>query len=173
MFLPLVAISLLGVILLALYSAVRSRNWARFSMQALALVFYAYLIHRLLGSSFDVTPKGPEDTKFLALAATLYACMLLGMLAEGLYSYLDRPRRHRILDWGSLLKPLLLSPMVFIPLLASLQNANVDLARLDAARLMLFLVAFESGFLWKGYLARRASESAGDQAHAAAAGRPK
>lgn len=166
----LMRISVAAVLVLAIWTAARTRNWRRFALHAFAVALYAYLIRSVIFPSETATAKGPEDTKFLAVAVALYVCMILGMVAETLYAHLDQPGRRRKLQWAALLKPLLLSPMVFMPLVASLQSADVDLTRLDAARLMLFLVAFESGFLWKGYLARRAAELSNAKASAAASG---
>jgi hypothetical protein len=90
----------------------------------------------------------------------MFFCMLLGMAAESLYHYLDAPAGKRQFDIGSFIKPFLVSPLVFMPLAASLQNANMDLSQMDAPRLMVFLVAFENGFLWRGYFSRKLAGSA-------------
>jgi hypothetical protein len=76
------------------------------------------------------------------------------MASEYLYHYLDGAPADRRFDLGSLIKPILVSPLVFIPLASSLQTANLDLT-LGLPRFMLFLVAFENGFLWRGYFSRK------------------
>ena len=53
------------------------------------------------------------------------------------------------------LAPVLASPIIFIPLLASQQNADLDLSRFDIPRFMIFLVAFENGFFWREYFDNR------------------
>jgi hypothetical protein len=89
----------------------------------------------------------------------MFMCMVLGMAAEYLYHYLDAPPEKRRFDLGSFFKRFLVSPLVFMPLAASLKNANFDLNQFSAARLMIFLVAFENGFLWRGYFSRKLAES--------------
>jgi hypothetical protein len=84
--------------------------------------------------------------------------MLLGMAAEYLYHYLDSKSEERKFDWASFIKPFLVSPLVFVPLAASLQNANIDSSRVDIPRLMVCLVAFENGFLWRGYFTRKLAQ---------------
>ena len=83
------------------------------------------------------------------------------MLADVLYQHFDTdtPALKQAFDVRAFILPILISPLVFMPLAVSLQNANLDLSRFDAPRLMVFLVAFENGFLWRGYLKRRLTES--------------
>jgi uncharacterized membrane protein len=151
--------------LLGLWTAWQFRSSAR-RVQALvaivALILYLVLLHFAFG--FPSLPtdfaKGPEtDVRPLVLA--LFVCMLLGMGAEYLYHYLDAKSEQRKFDWGSFLKPFLVSPLVFVPLAASLQSANVNLSSFNIPLLMLYLVAFENGFLWRGYFARKLAQSHG------------
>ncbi len=151
--------------LLALWTAWQFRSSAR-RIQAMVaivvLVLYLVLLHFAFG--FPSLPtdiaKGPgTDVRPLVLA--LFACMLLGMGAEYLYHYLDAKPEERKFDWGGFVKPFLVSPLVFVPLAASLQAANVDLSSFNIPLLMLYLVAFENGFLWRGYFARKLAQSQG------------
>ena len=90
----------------------------------------------------------------------MYVCMLAGMAAEYLYHYFDAsPSQPRKFELGTFVKPFLVSPLIFMPLAASLQGANQDFSNFDAPRLMVFLVAFENGFLWRGYFSRKLAES--------------
>jgi len=88
-----------------------------------------------------------DQTPFLVV---LYVCLLLGMLAQYAHSRLSRPKAKRPpFDFGLFIAPVFSSPIIFIPLLAAVQSAGVDLYRADAARFMLYLVAFENGYFWK------------------------
>jgi hypothetical protein len=90
----------------------------------------------------------------------MYLCMLAGMGAEYLSNYFDASgSKADTSGIGAFLQPFLKSPLVFMPLAVSLQSANLDLSRFDAPRLMLFLVAFENGFLWRGYSRGRMNRS--------------
>ena len=82
----------------------------------------------------------------------------MGMIAQYLYSWLGQPpskRKTKRFDMGLFIAPIFTSPIVFIPLLAALQNAVVDLQNLTTPKMMLFLVAFENGFFWKEYFDHR------------------
>jgi hypothetical protein len=131
----------------------------------IVLVLYLALLHFAFG--FPSLPaelaKGGTETNTETdnvgpLVLALFAFMVLGMGAEYLYHYLDS-RPNVSFDWGSFVKPFLVSPLVFVPLAASLQNAKVDLSRFNIPLLMLFLVAFENGFLWRGYFTRKLAQS--------------
>jgi hypothetical protein len=85
--------------------------------------------------------------------------MLLGMLSQFLYRRFERPQRLRpTWDWGMFIAPVFASPIVFIPLLAAFQNANIDLKDLTAPRLMIFFVAYQNGFFWKEFFDRKQRE---------------
>jgi hypothetical protein len=104
-------------------------------------------------------PKSGNETNAGALVLGLFVFMVLGMGAEYLYHYLDAKTGEMKFDWRSFLKPFLVSPLVFVPLAASLQNAKVDLSSFNIPLLMLYLVAFENGFLWRGYFTRKLAQS--------------
>jgi H+/Cl- antiporter ClcA len=150
-------------VLLVLWTAAQFRSSTRriqVMIGIVALVLYLVVLHLAFGfpSFSNGLAKGPEpDLRPLVLV--LFVCMVLGMAAEYLYHYLDAKPAQRKFDWGSLVKPFLVSPLVFVPLAASLQAANVDLSTFNIPLLMLYLVAFENGFLWRGYFARKLAES--------------
>ena len=82
--------------------------------------------------------------------------MLLGMLAQYGYNYFVTPKSDRkAFDLGVFIAPVFASPVVFIPLLAALQNADIDLTALTIPRMMVFLVAFQNGFFWKDFFDRQ------------------
>lgn len=151
------------VLVLIVWRHVRSPHWPTLILSLLGLFVYAFLLHLLFGFPVPHVEIAKTDTQnnFLPLVLAMFFCMVLGMAAESLYHYLDAPSDKRRFDLGTFVKPFLVSPLVFMPLAASLQNANLDLSRLDAPRLMVFLVAFENGFLWRGYFGRKLAESAG------------
>jgi len=139
----------------------RGRRWYSLATFVLSMAAYLGLLRALFGFPGPelADPKG-ADEEFLPLVLAMFSCMLLGMAAEYLYQRFDKPAaERRNLDAGEFVKPFLVSPLIFMPLAASLHGANVDLSRFDAPRLMLFLVAFENGFLWRGYFSRKLAGS--------------
>ena len=76
--------------------------------------------------------------------------MLAGMAGHYFFTLYMIPSDVRPrFEVTSLLAPTFASPLVFIPLLASLQNSEIDLATLTLPKFMVFFVAFENGFFWK------------------------
>lgn len=141
------------------YDYLQLRN-RRKLIGGLALLVLAALALSWAFGNTGLVAKGDEANSW-AFAAVLYLCVVLGMLAHAVYRRFDEPRATRLpLDWATFVKPLLASPIVAIPLLAAMQNAEVDLNRMDTARLMVFLVAFENGFCWKEIFDRRRRERA-------------
>ena len=153
-----------SALLLLFWIASQFRSSTRRIPDALALLvllLYLALLHFAFGFPSPPTDfaKGGADTDVGPVVLALFIFMLLGMGAEYLYHYLDAKPEGTKFDWRSFVKPFLVSPLVFVPLAASLQNAKVDLSRFDIPLLMLFLVAFENGFLWRGYFTRKLAQS--------------
>jgi hypothetical protein len=125
-----------------------------------ALALYLAVLHWTFGfpSVAGAESKSGETDAlvFPAIVLYMYVAMVLGMICEYVYHYLDGAPGDRHFELGSLIKPVLVSPLVFIPLASSLQAANLDLT-FGIPRVMLFLVAFENGFLWRGYFSRKMS----------------
>ena len=159
----ILAVSFIGLLAIALYGFSQHRRPARLVVHLATLASLAVLLHFLFGfprRGAVLSPSGAPASE-LPLIAVLFGFMLAGMLAHWLYGWLETPQRERpSFDLGMFLAPVLASPIVFIPLLAALQNANLDLSRLDVPRFMLFLVAFENGFFWKEYFENRRKKAA-------------
>jgi formate hydrogenlyase subunit 3/multisubunit Na+/H+ antiporter MnhD subunit len=151
-----------SALLLVLSSAwqLRSRRISGV-LAIIVLVLYLALLHFAFGfPSFPAeVAKGETNADAGPLVLALFISMVLGMGAEYLYHYLDSKPQETKFDWRTFVKPFLVSPMVFVPLAASLQNAKVDLSSFNIPLLMLFLVAFENGFLWRGYFTRKLAQS--------------
>lgn len=97
------------------------------------------------------TPTG--ETIYIVL---LYISMVLGMAAQYFYFHFEKDKIVRSeFDFGSFIAPFFLSPIVFLPLLAAFQDANIDLSTSVTPRLMAFIVAFENGFFWRFYFDKR------------------
>ena len=148
-----------SLLLLLILYRLRSRTHRESAAIAAAgLLLYVALIHWAF--DFPDFPdagmaKGTSGTESGALVLALFLFMSLGMSAEYLYYYLDAKPGVVRFNWRTFLKPFLVSPLIFMPLGASLQNSNVDLSHFYVPLLMLYLVAFENGFLWRGYFARK------------------
>jgi len=151
----LTGMSLLGLLLISIYHFIHSKKISHFLLQLLVLgIAFVFLYH------FFYTPAAPTARGDSALniyfVIVLYGFMLLGMLAHFAYHRFSRPKRQRKkFDFGLFIAPVFASPIIFLPLLSAMQNAEIDLANLTTPKLMVFLVAFENGFFWKEYFDNR------------------
>jgi len=146
-------LSLLGLFAICVYYFLRSKNIRRFLLQLLILVSSFMALCFLFYTPEKLTARG-NSANDIYFVIVLYFFMLLGMLAQYLYTRLEQPKKERQkFEWGLFLAPIFASPIVFIPLLSALQNANIDLSHLNTTKMMVFFVAFENGFLWKEYFA--------------------
>ena len=143
-------VSLAVLFLLALARAFRTRRFLRFFVEGLCIAAFALLLRMVFGfptSRVTVVKSASSD---LAVGIALFLFMVCGMLAQFLFDRFSAPQRERKqFDWGPFLAPVFASPVVFIPLLAAFQNADIDLTHLNTARFMVFLVAFQNGFFWR------------------------
>jgi hypothetical protein len=104
---------------------------------------------RTFQSSSEIRPKGDQPHQW-AFIVVLYACMLLGMASNYLYGRSATTKSTRPpFDAWNFVKPMLASPIVFIPLLGAFQSASADINLTPTGKLMIFLVTFENGFFWK------------------------
>ncbi len=157
----LTALSLLVLAMLAIIRFVKSKKIRSFILQISALVLTTVFLNALFdfpAIAPSATGKG-EPGQDVYLVIVLYICMLLGMAAQYAYTRFEQPKADRKeFDFGLFLAPIFASPIIFIPLLAALQNADLGLARLTVPKMMVFFVAFENGFFWKEYFDHRRLE---------------
>lgn len=152
-------VSVVGLLAVLLLGAGRSGNWRLFVFQAVGVAAFVGLLYWLFPPRGYLIAKGTSQD--LLFVAALYTCMAAGMIAQFLHRHFERPKRQRRkFDWGVFVAPVFASPIIFIPLLAAMQDAQVDLERITTARLMIFFVAFQNGFFWKEYFDHRRREIA-------------
>ena len=149
----IIGLSFLCLIAILFYRDIQTKSWKKLAGHAVVLggcfIFVASLF------TFDAAPpepgfipKGEDDPPTnMIFIALMYLAMLLGMLASYAYKRLSQPETGRPpWDWGLFLAPVFVSPIIFIPLYTMLQD-NPD----GASNMMLLLIAFQNGFLWKEY----------------------
>jgi hypothetical protein len=160
----LVAAAMAGLLVAGVRKARRMQEWQPFALNAVILGLFALFLHFLVGfpePANETTGKGsPSDD--LALVIVMAVCMLLGMLAQSLYYHFSLPKKvrvHKKFDWGTFFAPVCAAPIVFIPLMVALQNANIDLHQMTIPRMMILFVAFQNGFFWKEHFDRKRKDA--------------
>jgi len=102
-------------------------------------------------STLSITEmKGESNEGYLAIRlVVLYCVMLLGMFGHEVYARFSDKKRVR--TRGEWLKPLLVSPVTFVPLIDIVDNMPREETRIRALVSMI-LIAYQSGFFWKQFL---------------------
>jgi hypothetical protein len=151
-------ISLAGLFALTLWGFVRSRSIARTLVLLAVLSAVGAGYYTLFQSGSQIRPKADQPNQ-AAFIAVLYICMMLGMGSNYVYGRFSTAKAARPpFDAGNFIAPILVSPIIFIPLLGAFQDAYVDIANLTVPKLMIFLVTFENGFFWKEIFDNRRRE---------------
>ena len=80
-----------------------------------------------------------------SMIVLMYVAMLLGVIAQAYY-FAEANSWPSVASW---LKPMLASPIIFLPLVSSYQMSISDLSSFSLVEFMILLVAFQNGFFWK------------------------
>ncbi len=150
-------LSLAGLLIISIYRFVSSssKNKYHFIIHLVTIFMYLFFICYFY-IDFNAPVKRGKEENDIYFVIILYGFMVFGMLAQSAYSRFEKPKDQRPeFDIGLFIAPIFASPIVFLPLLASMQNAEIDLERLTTARIMVFFVAFENGFFWKDFFDNR------------------
>jgi hypothetical protein len=138
-----VSACLVLAVLLALIDYVGQRSWRRLLTYAIALSAIALLLRITTGFPFSTSRQafGGGASPLLALAL-MFAGVILGIAATYVFNL------SGAFSWRDLARPLVVSPLVLLPLIGSLQGAA-----LEPVQLVCFSVlAFQNGFFWQQVL---------------------
>jgi hypothetical protein len=80
---------------------------------------------------------------------TIIAFMYLAMLAGIVAQFFFFQDANGSFEFRPLVKPILASPIVFIPLVSAYQGTGVSNSIFTISDLMIILVSFQNGFFWK------------------------
>ena len=128
-------------LVLILVDAIRTREFRRLIWQVLVgLVVIAFALVYFRQTTGRVA-FGNDSSRIIAIAV-IFVTTLIGIAAHYFF-YLAKPGRF---DWFALLKPLLITPIIILPLVGSMQQS----ASIEAMQIvMLGLLAFQNGFFWR------------------------
>jgi hypothetical protein len=129
------------------------RHATRFIV-GLLLVFGISVLAAILLRTHQTMGRGTQAVPW-GTVGLLYFAMMLGMVAQYFFFYGRRKFR-----WRDFIKPLLASPIVFMPLVSAYQKALTSLDTFELGDLMLLCVAFQNGFFWKVIFDKREEQLA-------------
>ena len=137
----LVAIGSYGLIIVV--ELLIFRGVKRFVIQTLILFGVAFLLNVTTG--FPATKQAFGGASPVLAIGIMFVCTLLGIGAH--YFFYLREK----FSWRSFVKPLVISPIVLLPLMGSVQGTS----NVESIQLISFgFLAFQNGFFWKEVLER-------------------
>jgi hypothetical protein len=156
-------ISLLGLLLISIFSFIKNKNIKRLAFYIIVLVVCAAIYFLYFQPATELAQRGSQSNTLIFIII-LYVFMLLGMVCHYFYNFFTKPKKTRPpFDFGLFIAPFFASPIIFIPLLSAFQNTDIDLAKLTLPKFMVFVVAFENGFFWKEIFENRRKEKQNEQ----------
>lgn len=135
------------------YHYIKSRNWKAWAFSLIIVGICALLLNRFFSFPQPIETYGPaEETVALVIA---YLSMLIGMAAQYFYYQAKNGQRRFKFSLLSFLMPILISPIVFIPLLSIVQEMGFEGGAVTKSTMILYFVAFQNGFFWKEIFERQ------------------
>ena len=129
--------------LLALVDYIHRRSWRRFIAYLVALFAIALVLRLTTGFPFPGSKQafGGGASPLLAVAL-MFVGVILGIAATYVFNLTSS------FSWHDFVRPLVVSPLVLLPLIGSVQGAA-----LEPVQLVCFSVlAFQNGFFWQQVL---------------------
>jgi hypothetical protein len=120
------------------------KRWSSFALQAVALLGMVGLALLVNGATTGRVAFG-QGTSTVATVAIMFVATALGIAAR--YVFYLQKSQFSLLDF---LKPIVISPIVLLPLIGTLQTTS----ELNGTQIVSFAVlAFQNGFFWQAVLA--------------------
>ena len=108
------------------------------------LFLFLFVIFNYMDFPERIEYKG--GTSEVSLIIFLYVAVLAGMVAQ--YFYHRKNKKISFEIWN-FIKPFLVSPMVFLPVLQVLQRSDFSGVNNTLSFITLFIIAFQNGFFWR------------------------
>ena len=162
----LVSISLFAWLVLIVVELARkkARYAAAFGIQVVLIAISAAVLHKFFGYFNTLEIKGGTTVKEAVTLTGLYLSTLLGIVGHHLFVQirgLHEPGRQRKIRWLPILKPLVISPLIFLAVLNELTKMGAQATTLTAMVTQCVL-AFQNGFFWKTVMEQFEKAKQGD-----------
>ena len=134
----------LYLVLLAV-EGLSARSVKRILPEAVLLCAFLFLLNRITGFPVPSSLQAFGGISPLTAIGLMFLCTILGIMAHYVF-YLKGK-----FSWQEFLKPLVISPIIFLPLVGSVQS----LTGLESVQMISFaILAFQNGFFWKEVFGR-------------------
>ncbi|MCI5130070.1 MAG: hypothetical protein D3904_00775 [Candidatus Electrothrix sp. EH2] len=131
--------------ILLIVEGISTRSKKRVLIEGLLLCAFLFLLNRITGFPTPSSQQAFGGISPLTAIGLMFLCTMLGIMAHYIF-YLKGK-----FSWQAFLKPLVISPIVFLPLVGSVQS----LTGLEPMQMISFaILAFQNGFFWKEVFGR-------------------
>jgi hypothetical protein len=132
--------SMVLFVITVVIQAIITRFWKWVPLELIIVAAFAIMLHFTTGFPVPQDRLGFGGVSPFAALGIMFVCTLLGIAAQYMF-YLEGQ-----FSWKSFFKPLFISPIVFLPLVGSVQGVS----EFEPIQLVSFAVlAFQNGFFWK------------------------
>jgi len=116
------------------------RSIKRSFLELLLLVVFIIILNVTTGFPIPSSFQSFGGVSPIIAIAIMFVCTILGIVAHYFFSLKGK------FSWRNLLKPLCVSPIVFLPLIGSVQS----ISNLESIQMFSFaILAFQNGFFWQ------------------------
>ncbi|MCI5219909.1 MAG: hypothetical protein D3914_12170 [Candidatus Electrothrix sp. LOE2] len=137
-------------LILLLVEGIITRSGKRVLIEAVLLCAFLFLLNRMTGFPVPSSRQAFGGVSPLTAIGVMFVCTMLGIMAHYIF-YLKGK-----FSWQEFLKPLVISPIIFLPLVGSVQS----LTGLEPVQMISFaILAFQNGFFWKEVFGRVKKEA--------------
>lgn len=127
-------------VLVILIEFIKKRSIKRSLLELLLLVVFVIILYITTGFPITSSYQSFGGVSPIVAIAIMFLCTILGTISNYFFSLKGK------FSWRKLLKPLFVSPIVFLPLIGSVQSVS----NLESIQMVSFaILAFQNGFFWQ------------------------
>ena len=155
---PMLLLSFISVFMITVFVFIdfkKTKTIKSLLIKLIVIVGYSFFLNKLICQNNVLISKGGSHNHFLYLFL-LYISMIFGMFCQFWYKKYSLPKKERKkLDYATFIRPIFISPLIFMPIMSAFNNIKLDLSNITNGNIMTLFIAFQNGFFWKEILDNR------------------
>ena len=148
----IIALTLIGFLIFIVVDFMRKKNYTYLLINAAILILIFLVLKFYFNFPSSVEPRSGIDQWDMLL---LYILTLLGMVAHYFYDKLTHEGEDFKFSFKGFIRPLIVSPLIFYPLLSLFDLCNFELNFTTPAGIIMYFIAFQNGYFWKSFFERQ------------------
>src|SRR3990172_2672335 len=140
-----------GIVIFEAIHKQNNKKHVRFVIQIFLIVVSVFVLHHYFGYFNTIQEKGgliiPEHWTLCGL----YVSTIIGIVGHHVFIQIrgvEESKRKTKIKWMPLIKPLIISPIIFLAVMTQLAQMGAGGEGLKA-NIIQFILAFQNGFFWK------------------------